>query len=82
MQEKEHLYLRNSKVMDSDQSSPNRLLIERYLKAAGGGRGRRKRHNGYFTGGRSKKCHGAEETREIHIIEGGKGKKKCIVVLK
>ena len=39
---KEHLYLRDSKVMDSDQSSPDRLLIERYLSAAGGGTGRRK----------------------------------------
>ncbi len=53
---KEHLYLRNGKVMDSDQSSPNRLLIERYLYAAGGGTGRRKRErerkNGYFAGER------------------------------
>lgn len=39
---KEHLYLRNSKVMDSDQSSPYRLLIERYLYAAGGGHGKEK----------------------------------------
>lgn len=38
-----HLYLRDSKVMDSNQSSPNLLLIERNLQAARGGTGRRKR---------------------------------------
>lgn len=58
MKENEHLYLRDSKVMDSDQSSPNRLLVERNLQAAGGGtEGERERPNGYFAGEKRKGEH-------------------------
>lgn len=63
-----HLYSRDSKVMDSNQSSPNLLLIERNLQAARRGRGRRKREAKWIF------HRGKEKRRIAEYVHGKKGR--------